>query len=181
MAAEIASSLDAPLGLIVVRKLGVPRQPELAMGAVVYGNPPIVVRNESVLGMAQVSSAEFATVLDRELAEARRRIDRYMGERKQPPIAGRTVILVDDGIATGASMRAAVMAVRERDPKSIVVAVPVAATSTMNEMRTEVDDVVCLESHRDLGSIGFYYSDFTQVSDADVIEAMSRSDNAAGQ
>jgi predicted phosphoribosyltransferase len=181
VAAEIAAGLNAPLGLVVVRKLGVPRQPELAMGAVVYGDPPIVVRNESVLAMAQVSSAEFATVLERELAEARRRIDRYMGDRRQPPIEGRTVILVDDGIATGASMRAAVLALRKLGPKSIVVAVPVAATSTVDEMRAEVEDVVCLESHRDLGAIGLYYSDFAQVSDGEVIAAMNRKDDAAGQ
>jgi putative phosphoribosyl transferase len=181
VAAEIAAALSAPLGLMIVRKLGVPRQPELAMGAVVYGDPPIVVRNESVLAMAQVSPAEFATVLENELAEARRRIDRYVGGRPQPPIEGRTVILVDDGIATGASMRAAVLALRKRGPKRIVVAVPVAATSTVDDMRAEVEDIVCLESHGDLGAIGLYYSDFTQVSDLDVIEAMKRRDDAAGR
>ena len=108
VAAEIAATLHAPLGLLIVRKLGVPRQPELAMGAVVSADPPVVVRNDAILALAQVSEAEFATVLERELTEARRRISRYMGEREQPPIAGRLVILVDDGIATGASMRAAV-------------------------------------------------------------------------
>ena len=151
------------------------------MGAVVYGNPPIVVRNESVLAIAPVSSAEFATVLDRELAEAHRRIDRYMGRRRQPAVEGRTVILVDDGIATGASMRAAVRALRTLGPERIVIAVPVAAASTMNELEAEVDDVICLETHRDLGAIGFYYSDFTQVSDEEVVEAMTRQDDAASQ
>lgn len=178
VAAEIASSLQAPLGLLIVRKLGVPRQPELAMGAVVYAEPPVVVRNEAILAMAQVSAAEFQAVLDRELAEAQRRIKRYMGERKQPPIAGRLVILVDDGIATGASMRAAVRALRDLGPRGIVIAVPVAAPSTIDELRPEVDDLVCIEAPADLGAIGYYYADFSQVSDEEVIEVLGGFDRA---
>ena len=179
VAVEIAAKLQAPLGLLIVRKLGVPRQPELAMGAVVSGDPPVVVRNDAILALAQVSEAEFATVLERELAEAQRRIARYMGKREQPPITGRLVILVDDGMATGASMRAAVQALRQQGPRGIVVAVPVAAPSSVAELRPQVEDLVCIETPSDLGAIGFYYADFSQVSDAEVIEALAHLDQAS--
>lgn len=181
IAAEIATELSAPLGVLVVRKLGVPNRAELAMGAVAYADPPVVVRNEGVLAMTGVSPSQFAIVLEGELAEAKRRVDLYMGARPQPVIAGHTAILVDDGMATGATMRAAIRAVRAAGPRAIAIATPVASVEAVEELRPEVDDVVCLEVHRDLGAIGFYYADFAQVSDREVIEALERAGHPAAQ
>ena len=174
VAAEVASALDAPLDLILVRKVGVPFQPELAMGAVVDGGAHIVVRNEDVIRMAGVDEAEFKSVCDAELAEIERRRERYLGGRERVDVAGRTVIVIDDGIATGATTRAALRAVRARNPKTLVLAVPVAPTESLATLRQEVDDIVCLEDHEFFGAIGFYYRDFRQISDEEVIETLAR-------
>ena len=172
--AEIAQALAAPLDLILVRKIGVPDQPELAMGAVVDGRLPMVVRNEHVIRLAGVSESEFNTVRDREAAEIERRRKRYVGERPHPEVAGRTVIVVDDGVATGATTRAALRATRARQPAKLVLAVPVAPTDTLKELRGEADDIICLEDYVDFGAIGLFYSDFRQVSDAEVIDLLAR-------
>jgi predicted phosphoribosyltransferase len=177
VAAEIAEALDAPLDLVLVRKIGVPDQPELAAGAVVDGATPIVVRNESVIRLAGVSGADFAAVRDRELAVIERRRRLYLGDRPHPQLEGRTVIVVDDGIATGATTRAALRAIRTRKPRRLVLAVPVAPTSTLADLRTEADDIVCLEDHEDFGAIGLFYADFSQVSDATVIAILARLDH----
>lgn len=174
VAAEVASALDAPLDLVLVRKLGVPIQPELAMGAVVDGAAPIVVRNEDVIRLTGVSEEDMQAVCAEELAEIERRRDRYLGARARLDIAGRVAIVVDDGIATGATTRAALRALRLRGPKKLVLAVPVAPTETLAAMREEADDVVCLEDYADFGAIGFFYADFRQVSDAEVIAALKR-------
>jgi predicted phosphoribosyltransferase len=174
VAAEVARALDAPLDLILVRKIGVPYQPELAMGAVVDGGTPLVVRNEDVLAMAGISESEFKTVCDRELEEIERRRQRYLGNRPRAEAEGRLAILIDDGIATGATTRAALRATRLRRPKKLVLAVPVAPTDTLGVMQTEADDVICLEEYPDFGAIGFYYLDFRQVSDEEVIEILAR-------
>jgi len=174
VAAEIAKALDAPLDLILVRKIGVPFQPELAMGAVVDGGEPIVVRNDSVIRLSAVSESEFNAVRDRELAEIDRRRKLYLGDRPHPQFAGKTVIVVDDGIATGATTRAALRATRMRKPARLVLAVPVAPTETLNELRNEADEIVCLEDYEDFGAIGLFYSDFSQVSDAEVIDRLAR-------
>jgi predicted phosphoribosyltransferase len=174
VAAEVASALDAPLDLILVRKIGVPMQPELAMGAVVDGGAPLIVRNEDVIRHAGIDESEFASVCDEELAEIERRRAKYLGERDRAEISGKTVIVVDDGIATGATTRAALRAVRGRNPKRLVLAVPVAPTESLDAMRAEADDVVCLEDHALFGAIGFYYADFRQVSDGEVIEILKR-------
>lgn len=174
VAAEIATALDAPLDLILVRKIGVPFQPELAMGAVVDGGEPIVVRNDSVIRLSAVSESEFDAVRDQELAEIDRRRKLYLGDRPHPQLAGKTVIIVDDGIATGATTRAALRATRIRKPAKLVLAVPVAPTETLNELRDEADEIVCLEDYEDFGAIGFFYSDFSQVSDAEVIDMLTR-------
>jgi len=173
VAAEVASALSAPLDLIVVRKIGVPTQPELAMGAVVDGPEPITVRNEEVITLTGVSQAEFDAVRNREIAEIRRRRTRYLGDRPHPDLAGRTAIIVDDGVATGASVRAALRAVRARGPKTLVLAVPVAPTDTLADLKSEADEIVCLEDHRVFGAIGFFYSDFRQTSDEEVIAALA--------
>ena len=173
VAAEVAAALKAPVDLILVRKIGVPYHSELAMGAVVDGGEPIVVRNEDVIQFAGVSEEDFQAVCDQELAEIERRRKLYLGDRPHPQIAGRTVIVIDDGIATGATTRAALRATRMRKPLKLVLAVPVAPTSTLDALRGEADDTVCLEDHEPFGAIGFFYSDFTQVSDSEVIRVLS--------
>jgi predicted phosphoribosyltransferase len=174
VAAEVAAALNAPLDLVLVRKIGVPFQPELAMGAVVDGGTPLVVRNEDVIRLAGIDQGEFKAVCDGELAEIERRRGRYLGDRKRVDIAGQTAIVIDDGIATGATTRAALRATRLRNPKKLVLAVPVAPSESLVEMRREADEVVCLEDYQLFGAIGLYYSDFRQVSDEEVIEILRR-------
>lgn len=174
VAAEVASALGSPLDLLLVRKIGVPQQPELAMGAVVDGGAPLVVRNEDVINVVDVSESEFKAVCDRELAEIERRRKHYLGDREPVDAAGRTAIIIDDGIATGATVRAALHATRLRKPAKLVLAVPVAPTETIAQLRTEADDVICLEEHLFFGAIGFYYSDFRQVPDKNVIDTLKR-------
>jgi predicted phosphoribosyltransferase len=174
VAAEVATAFGAPLDLILVRKIGVPYQPELAMGAVVDGSTPLVVRNEDVIALAGVSDSEFKAVCDQELAEIERRRQHYLGNRSRTEVDGRVAIVIDDGIATGATTRAALRATRGRNPKKLVLAVPVAPTDTLVIMRKEADDVVCLEEYPDFGAIGFYYLDFRQISDQEVIETLAR-------
>ncbi len=174
VAAEVAVSLNAPLDLILVRKIGVPFQPELAMGAVVDGGAPIVVRNEDVIRLAGIGEQDFKTVCEQELAEIERRRQRYLGSRERIDVAGRTAIVIDDGIATGATTRAALRATRMRNPKTLVLAVPVAPTENLAAMRKEADDVVCLEDYALFGAIGYYYSDFRQISDQEVSEILAR-------
>jgi predicted phosphoribosyltransferase len=174
VAAEVAAALDAPLDLVLVRKLGVPIQPELAMGAVVDGSAPIVVRNEDVIRLTGVTEEEVQAVCAAELAEIERRRERYLGTRARVDIAGRVAIVIDDGIATGATTRAALRALRRRGPKKLILAVPVAPTETLVAMRGEADDVVCLEDYADFGAIGFFYADFRQTSDSEVIAALAR-------
>jgi len=172
--AEIAAALQAPLDLILVRKIGVPFQPELAMGAVVDGDTPVIVRNEDVIQYAGIDEAEFESVCKSELAEIERRRLAYLAGRDRVEISGRTAIVVDDGIATGATTRAALRAIRSRSPKRLVLAVPVAPSDSLAVMREEADDVVCLEDHEPFGAIGYYYRDFRQVSDAEVIELLKK-------
>ena len=172
VAAEVARALNAPLDLILVRKIGVPFQPELAMGAVVDGGNAIAVRNEEVIRMAGMDEAEFQVVCRAELAEIERRRARYLGGRDRVDVSGRTAIVIDDGIATGATTRAALQAVRMRDPRTLVLAVPVAATESLGILTREVDDIVCLEDYEPFGAIGFYYDDFRQISDEEVIETL---------
>jgi predicted phosphoribosyltransferase len=174
VAAEVAAALDAPLDLILVRKIGVPFQPELAMGAVVDGGKPVIVRNDDVIKLTGVSEQEFNAACDQQLAEIERRRKLYLGDRPHPKIADRTVIVVDDGIATGATTRAALHATRMRMPSKLVLAVPVAPTETLKELRGEADDIVCLEDYEDFRAIGLFYSDFRQVSDTEVINLLAR-------
>jgi putative phosphoribosyl transferase len=174
VAAPIAVALDAPLDLILVRKIGVPFQPELAMGAVADGGTPLIVRNEDVIAMARVSESEFEAVCQRELAEIERRRRLYLGARTRPEVRGRVAIVVDDGVATGATTRAALRAVRARHPKKLVLAVPVASTDTLESLRIETDEIICLEAHVNFGAIGFFYTDFRQIDDDEVIAILDR-------
>lgn len=174
VAAEVAAALDAPLDLILVRKIGVPLQPELAMGAVVDGGAPIIVRNEDVIRSGGIDEIQFKAVCDGELAEIERRRQRYLGSRERESVTGRPAIVIDDGIATGATMRTALRATRLRNPKELILAVPVAPSESVGEMREEADEVVCLEDHEFFGAISFYYGDFRQISDEEVIEMLKR-------
>ena len=174
VAAQVAAALNAPLDLILVRKIGVPFQTELAMGAVVDGGAPIVVRNEDVIRLAGIDESAFQAVCDEELAEIERRRQRYLGKRKHVDVSGRTAIVIDDGIATGATTRAALRATRMRKPKRLVLAVPVAPTDSLSALHGDADDVVCLEDHEPFGAIGVYYADFSQVPDEEVIELLKR-------
>jgi len=174
VAAEVAAALDAPLDLILVRKIGVPTQPELAMGAVVDGAAPIIVRNEEVIELSGTTAEEFDAACASELAEIERRRKLYIGNRPRAEIAGRIVIVVDDGIATGATTRAALQAIRNRKPKELVLAVPVAPPDTVAKLRREVDTLICLETPELFGAIGYFYRDFGQVCDEEVIAILKR-------
>ena len=174
VAAEVAAALEAPLDLILVRKIGVPTQPELAMGAVVDGTAPIVVRNEEVIELSGTTADEFDAACKRELAEIERRRQLYIGERSRAEITGQVVIIIDDGIATGATTRAALQAIRNRRPKELVLAVPVAPPDTITQLRPEVDALVCLETPELFGAIGYFYRDFRQVSDQEVVAILKR-------
>jgi len=174
VAAAIAEALDAPLGLILVRKIGAPMRRELALGAVVDGKDPCVVRNDDVIQALGITEATFDAICRRELTEIERRRRRYEGGATPIDVAARVVIVVDDGIATGATMRAALRATRLRRPKKLVLAAPVAAPDALNELRSEVDDVVCLISEEPFNAIGLFYVDFHQMNDAEVTEILSR-------
>ncbi len=173
VAAEIATALAAPLDLILVRKIGVPFQKELAMGAVVDGGQPTIVRNADVIAMADVSEDEFQAVCAAELAEIERRRRTYVGERPPVTVSERTTIVVDDGLATGATMKAALRALRTRAPRRLVMAVPVAPGDTLADMESEADDIVCLEAPEIFGAIGAFYDDFRQISDREVIALLA--------
>jgi putative phosphoribosyl transferase len=172
--AEVAAALNAPLDLVLVRKIGVPSQPELAMGAVVDGGSPIVIRNEDVIRLTGVDEAEFQAVCDSELAEIERRRQRYIGDRERIDVKGHLVIVIDDGVATGATTRAALSATRIRQPSKLVLAVPVGPTDTIAAMREEADEVVCLEDYEIFGAIGYFYEDFRQITDQEVIDILAR-------
>ena len=174
VAAAIAEALDAPLGLILVRKIGAPMRRELALGAVVDGKDPCVVRNDDVIQALGITEATFDAICRRELTEIERRRRRYEGGATPIDVAARVVIVVDDGIATGATMRAALRATRLRRPKKLVLAAPVAAPDALNELRSEVDDVVCLISEEPFNAIGLFYVDFHQMNDGEVTEILSR-------
>lgn len=164
---EIARALSAPLDVFMVRKLGVPGQEELAMGAVASDN--VRVLNEEViaaLGRRAPEAIEQAT--RRETEELRRREERYRGARAFPNLAGRIVVLVDDGLATGATMRAAARAVRQRQPARLIIAVPVAAESTCREMRAEANEVVCALIPEAFFGVGQFYENFSQTTDEEV-------------
>lgn len=174
VAAPIAEALGAPLDLALVRKIGVPWQPELAMGAVADGGTPVVVRNDDVIALSGVTEAQFQETLAREAAELDRRRRKYLGARRRAEAEGRLAIVVDDGVATGATTRAALRAVRARKPGKLVLAVPVAPTDALDALRAEADEIVCLESHRLFVAIGCYYADFRQIGDDEVIALLDR-------
>ena len=174
VAAPIAAMLHAPLDLVLARKIGVPFQPELAMGAVADGGSPVVVRNEDVITMTAVDEAAFDAACRRELAEIERRRQLYLGGRIRPEAMGRVAIVVDDGVATGATTRAALRAVQARRPKTLVLAIPVAPPDALEALRAEADETVCLEVHAAFGAIGYFYTDFHQLDDHEVMAILDR-------
>ncbi len=172
VAAEIAAALDAPRDVLVVRKLGLPGHEELAMGAIASGG--VRVMNEEVVRGYDVDAAAIEAVARREEAELQRRERTYRGERPYPALEGRRVILVDDGLATGATMHAAIDAVRARQPAFIVVAIPVAPPDTVARLARLVDEIVCPAQPEPFFAIGQWYVDFDQTSDAEVEMLLSR-------
>ncbi len=166
VAHAIATRLGLPLEVVVVRKLGVPGNEELAMGALASGGVRVVNEELGLRGPALLSAMDEVT--ERELAELNRREQEYRAHRPPPDLRRKTVILVDDGIATGATMRAAVEAVRRNEAGRIVVAVPVGPESTCARLALQVDELVCLESRADFDSVGQFYEDFSQTSDVEV-------------
>lgn len=169
---EVAKALGAPLDVFVVRKLGLPWQEELAMGAIASGG--IRLLNRSVIDAAGVSPEEIDQIAAEEQAELERRERRYRGERPFPDLAGKTVVLIDDGLATGATMKAAVAAVRQKRPNRVVVAVPVAALETCRDFQTVADEIVCAEAPEPFYAVGMWYDDFDQTTDEEVHELLEK-------
>jgi putative phosphoribosyl transferase len=175
---EIARLLGAPLDIVLVRKIGVPWQPELALGAVAdLGTPEIYVDERMVKALA-IPGDYVREETARQLAEVERRRLVYCAGRPQVELQGRTAIVVDDGIATGATMRVALRAVRRTGPAWLVLAAPVAAAETLAALKGEADETVCVAAPEGLGAIGFYYEDFHQMSDAEVTELLARAPQA---
>jgi len=172
VAYEVARGLEAPLDVFIVRKLGVPGHEELAMGAVATGG--VRVLNAALVGGLGIPADVIAAVTARERQEVARRERLYRGERPPPDVRGRTVILVDDGLATGASMHAAVAALRAQRPAGIVVAVPIAPVESCQALRGEVDDVVCAVTPEPFHAVGLWYEDFEQTTDEEVEALLAR-------
>ena len=174
VAAQIAERLGLPLDLLVVRKIGIPWQPEVAMGAVIDGEQPVVVRNEDMLRHGHVTEADFEAVAERELSEIERRKSTYLRERPAADLTGRTVIVVDDGVATGATIKAALRGLKKKLPGKTILAIPVADPRTVEALQELVDVLVCLHSPEGFSSVGAHYGDFDQLSDDEVVEILAR-------
>ncbi|HEY2830365.1 MAG TPA: phosphoribosyltransferase [Thermoanaerobaculia bacterium] len=167
---EVARALAAPLDVFIVRKLGVPGQEELAMGAIASGG--VRVLNDEVLRYVPVAQRMIDMVAERESRELERREKAYRGNRPPLDVAGKTVVIVDDGLATGSTMKAAVRALRKMSPREIVVAVPVAAPSTCTEFQGLVDEMICLRTPEPFQAVGLWYDDFSQTTDKEVHELL---------
>jgi predicted phosphoribosyltransferase len=174
VAFEVAKALGVPLDIFLVRKLGVPGHRELALGAIASGD--VSVLNQDVVHMLDISPATIDAIAAREQRELRRRERVYRGDRPEPDLRGRSVILVDDGLATGASMQAAVKALRARKPAHIVVAVPTAPPETCVELEDQVDEVVCPVTPQPFFGVGAWYEDFSQTTDEEVRELLEQAD-----
>jgi putative phosphoribosyl transferase len=170
---EVARALHAPLDVFLVRKLGVPGHEELAMGAIASGG--VRVLNMDVVDGLRIPEHVIDTVAAHELRELERREHAYRDDRPAPDVRGRTVILVDDGLATGSTMRAAARALRQQQPHRLVIAVPVAAPETCVALRSEADEIVCAMTPYDFRAVGYWYEDFSQTTDAEVRDLLARS------
>lgn len=173
VAMEIARALLAPLDLMLVRKIGVPYQPELAMGALADGDPPVVVLNDDIVAAISPSEELIAAAIAREAAEIARRRVAYLGGRPPLSAAERIAIVVDDGLATGATARAALRALKRQKPRRLILAVPVAPAETVAALKPEADEIVCLQVVEDFIAVGAYYREFRQVSDDEVTRILA--------
>ncbi len=169
VAAEVAEALRSPLDVLVVRKLGAPHQPELAIGAVTDGDQPQRILNEALIRRLAVDQSYIDAQIAAQLDEVRRRQRLYRRDRPPVPVRGRTVIVVDDGIATGATVRAGIAGLRRSEPRHLVLAVPVAPPETVESLRGEVDELVCLYTPAMFTAVGTLYLDFRQTSDEEVV------------
>jgi putative phosphoribosyl transferase len=169
---EVAAALDAPLDLVLVRKLGAPFQPELAVGAVVDGGEPETVLNPEIIALTGTREDYIVAAREREIAEIERRRRRYLADRPGQDPRGRAAVVVDDGLATGATARAALHALRRRGPAQLILAVPVASPDSLVAIRPEADQVVCLHEADLVCGIGGFYGDFHQLTDAEVIRLL---------
>jgi putative phosphoribosyl transferase len=174
VAYEAAEALDAPLDIVLVRKIGAPSHPELALGAVADGPGPEIVVNEEILPLFGMTEEDARRAAGPPLEEIRRRRELYLRGRPRAEIAGKTAIVIDDGIATGATTRAALHAVRRQNPARLVLAVPVAPPDSLEAMRREADEVVCLQTPEPFFAIGCFYMDFHQIGDDEVIDLLDR-------
>jgi putative phosphoribosyl transferase len=173
VAAAVAKALTAPLDVVIVRKIGAPRHPELAAGALVDGDPPQLVRNDDVVRAARIDSTYLDAEVQRQTVEIQRRRALYQGGRPRIPLAGRTVVLVDDGIATGATVRAALQAVQAAAPGRLILAVPVAPPETVASLAPLCDEVACLEQPARFMAVGQFYRNFEQTTDAEVVTLLN--------
>ena len=176
VAFEIAQALKLPLDVFVVRKLGVPGQEELAMGAVASGNVRIV--QPHVVQSLRIPQSVIEAVTAEEIRELARRERAFRGDRPSLDVRGHTIILVDDGLATGSTMRAAVAALRLERPERIIVAVPVAASETCQQLRNEVDEIICLKTPTEFQAVGLWYEHFPQLTDEEVRTLLSKADES---
>lgn len=172
VAFEVATALRAPLDVFLVRKLGVPGQEELAMGAIATGG--VRVLNHDLVDYLSIPGSVIDEITNEELKELRRGERTYRGDRPDPDVSGKTVILIDDGLATGSTIRAAAQALRQQGPKKIVVAVPVSAPQTCDEYEIGVDEIVCAVTPEPFLGVGRWYDDFSQTSDQEVKELLER-------
>jgi putative phosphoribosyl transferase len=169
---ELAEALDLPLDVIVVRKLGTPGQPELAMGAIGPGG--VRVLNDAFIRAAHIQASEIDDVAKREEKELARREKLFRGDRPPLNLGGRTVIVVDDGLATGSTMFAAIASIRAQKPLRVVLAVPVAPPRTCERFRRQVDELVCLSTPENFSAVGEWYDDFAQVNDSEVVDLLQK-------
>jgi putative phosphoribosyl transferase len=172
VAYEVAKQIGAPLDVFLVRKLGVPGYEELAMGAIASGGVRVI--NEDVVRQLDIPGEVIDAVAVEEQRELERRQHAYRGDRQPPDVKGRVVILIDDGLATGSTMRAAAAALRKQEPARIVVAVPVSSPETCNEFRSEVDEIVCVVTPEPFRGVGMWYKNFSQTTDEEVRELLER-------
>lgn len=179
VAAEVARRLCAPLDLLMVRKIGAPLQPELAVAAVVDGARPEVVVDDETAAWASVNPAYIDAQAKRQLQEIERRRTVYLRGRPPLPLAGKSVIVVDDGIATGTTVRAALKALRRQQPACIVLAIPVAPAQALARLRDDIDEIVCLRRPEPFRAVGAHYADFRQVEDDEVLACLDEAQSTA--
>jgi putative phosphoribosyl transferase len=176
---EVALALGAPLDVFIARKLGAPHQPELGIGAVAQGG--VLVLDTEAVRVLGITDAELERITERETEELERRVHQFRGDRPPPIIKGRTVILVDDGLATGVTAYAAIRAIEEQEPARLVLAVPVCAASTATAFRARVGELICVKTPPDLGAVGLWYRNFEQTTEEEVVRLLADAHPRTGQ